>query len=363
MKHYNKEGTLRLNYPWGLTLGLASVIFLVYLSVGEALARTDMIRQTLTSPSLGSNHRGLEEQISRLETFAFNHESIDCIFLGDSTVQTDFVPRAFEQAYQKQTGEKIECFNFGIGATTVASSAALAKLLVNEFEPRLLIFGIHALNFTAPLDTAGAADLLETPWLRYKLGHLSVEGWLYEHSYLFRYHDVLKQLSMLDTNLDTILRQEQDDLPLGYYPAEGRGPFDLASPPDPDSKHPFDEHYFAALGEFQMLPINLEALDSIADLGKGNTQILAVEMPVSDTYHFYFGNGDQDYTAFIDEVDRRLSANSIIFWETSYLDIFPNDVWFNRNHLNTNGAELFSKWFGEQVGRAAQEGIITRLSG
>lgn len=351
-------GTFRLQGWWSSTLGMAFLLLLLFLATGEAAARSERVRSGFTAASLGSGHRQFEQLMGRLETYAFQHEVIDCVFLGDSTVIADFDPSAFEKAYREQTGESLNCFNFGVGASTVVSSAALAQILVNEYKPHMLIYGIHALNFTVPSDATGATVLLETPWVRYKLGQRSLEGWLYDHSYLYRYIDTLGQLITFETSYAEISPPDQARLSDGYYPFEGQGPFNMDSPPEPDSEHPYDEHYFAELGNFQILSANLDALDQISDLQETTTQVLAVEMPVSDTYFYYFDQGEQEYLDFLAVIREKLSDKSVQFVETNYLDVFPDDTWFNRNHLNKNGAGIFSKWFGKQLGMAAQEGIL-----
>lgn len=355
------ERTLRPGGWLNSTLGMSFLFLLLFLATGEAIARSEVVRSTFIVPSLGSEHGTLEEQMSRIEAYASRHELIDCIFLGDSTVMSDFNPVMFEKAYHDQTGNDINCFNFGIGASTVVSSAALAQILVNDYRPRLLIFGIDALNFTVPSDEGGAAALLETPWVRYKLGQLSFEGWLYDHSYLYRYSNTISQLIMSQTSYREISAGGPELLSDDYfYPTEDQGPFDMATPPNPDSKHPYDEHYFAELGNFQLLPANLDALDQIADLQGETTQVLAIEMPVSDTYYYYFEHGELEYLDFIAVIRERLFHKKVQFVETNQLNLFSNDNWFNRNHLNEVGAGIFSRWFGQQLGTATQEITLQR---
>ena len=147
----------------------------------------------------------------------------------------------------------------------------------------------------------------------------------------------------------------------GFYPLQGS--VDIASPPDHESKLPYDEHYFGTLGDFQLLPKNLAALDEILERQSATTQVMIAEMPVPETFFYYYGNGEQDHQTFIDTVKQEASAKGILFLETTPLQLFPSDVWFNYNHLNSEGAPIFSDWFGRQLGKAVQEETINFASG
>jgi hypothetical protein len=361
MKRSFETPTLQLSRPSGYTLGLTLLILLTFVLLCEVLFRSEAIQNTLASPSIGSDHRNFEEQVNQLWTYASDDGLIDCVFVGDSTVQTDFYPIVFEKAYGEQAGEEIDCFNFGVGASNVVSLATFLRIIANDLKPRLIIFGIHALDFTVPPEADEVAIVLEMPWIRYKLGEFSPVGWLYEHSQIVRYSEILRQIIRIKGNRESILHNEEDELLKGFYSMEGQGLFDLANPPDPESKHPYDEHYFAELGNFKLLPVNLEALDQIADLQSATTTVMAVEMPVSDTYYYYFENDEEEYNVFKEEIRSRLSAKSVPFFETTHHIYFADKEWFNRNHLNLEGAQIFSAWLGEEIGDAVKMGTV-RLS-
>jgi hypothetical protein len=358
MKRGFEKFTLQLSRPFGYTLGLTLLFLMTYFLFGEVLFRSQAIQNTLASPSIGSEHREFEEQMNQLRTYASGDGLIDCIFVGDSTVLTDFYPLVFERAYHEQVGEDIDCINFGVGASNVVSLATLLRIIIHDFKPRLIIFGIHALDFTVPPEADEVAIILEMPWIRYKLGEFSPVGWFYEHSQVVRYSEILGQILSFKGNRESLLRSEEDELLKGFYPMEGQGLFDMANPPDLESNHPYDEHYFAELGNFKLLPVNLDALDQIADLQSATTTVMAVEMPVSDTYFYYFENDEEEYNVFKEEIRSRLSAKSVPFFETKRHIYLADELWFNRNHLNLDGAQIFSEWLGEQVGEAVKMGSL-----
>ena len=97
--------TLQLHKPARFSLGLTLLFLLFYLTAGETFVRLEPVRQALGTPSLGTEHKQFEQQWARFEEYAAARKDIDCVFLGDSTVQTDFWPGAFADAYQKESGK------------------------------------------------------------------------------------------------------------------------------------------------------------------------------------------------------------------------------------------------------------------
>jgi hypothetical protein len=362
MKRDFANGTLQLHRPWGITLGLAFIILLFFLLAGETLFRSEMVHAALVAPGMGSEHRQFAEQLNRFEAYASENQPVDCIFIGNSTIMTDFAPDVFERAYKRETDEEIDCYNFGVSASTAASSAALAQILVQDYEPRLLIYGTQARDYTISPEEEEAAVLLDAPWIRYKLGYPSPEGWLYDRSFLYRYRDIIMQSVRFESDLQYLLRAtgaRQEEVRDDYFPKDGQGPFDIPNPPSRDSGHGHDKYYFDTLAGYEVLPENLEALELIINSQSSTTQVVVVEMPVPETFFFYFGDGEQDYETFINTIRKSVLARSVPFWETTSLNLFTEDNWFNYSHLNSGGAVLFSEWFGRQLGEAVQNSSIT----
>jgi hypothetical protein len=107
-----------------------------------------------------------------------------------------------------------------------------------------------------------------------------------------------------------------------------------------------------------MLPENLKGLESITDYNGSGIQVILVEMPVADGLYYFFGNGASDYNKFLTRVDELASLHQVPFWQTEPLDFIPDNGWVDYSHLNKTGAEIFSKWLGQQVVRAEDEGSI-----
>ncbi|MFO7679731.1 MAG: hypothetical protein R6X34_06740 [Chloroflexota bacterium] len=335
---------------------LLSLLFflLLYLLAAEAVVRWGTGRLPMGAPSLGGEHTQFEQQWFRLQEYAVQRGGVECLFLGDSTVMTDFAPGPFTEAYRQETGEVVDCFNFGVGAVTAVGFAALSELLVQEYRPRLLLVGVQALSFTVPEAEQGSADLAANAWVRYKLGNFNLEGWLYEHSYLYRHLGALGQLATFNVNPQEVMQSatgEVGGVQDGFYPMVGPGPFDVAEVPDLAVDHPYLEHYFAVMGGFQMLPENLAALERIMALDSPATQVIVVEMPVPETFYAFFANGSRDYEAFVAEVAGETAVNHIPFWRITDPSQLPASLWFNYNHLTADGAPIFSRWLGETMAK------------
>lgn len=361
MKLPRAEPTFRVQFTNGRFAILFVLLLLSYLAVAELLVRTFIAQAILGVPSVGSTDEVLESRLDALRDFASGRDAVDCVMLGDSTVMTNFKPDTFATSFREETGKDIKCFNFGSGAFTLVDMADLAQIVVNEYSPGLLLIGIEALNFTVSAAEPGGADFSEIPWTQYKLGQFTIAGWLYEHSALYRHRDVIRQLLTLQTSPSEIRRfiMETDGAWRdGFFPLTGPGPFNVAQPPDPQSDHPYHENYFGSLTKFQLLPEHLAALDRVLALNSPATQVVIVEMPVPETFFYYFGNGEEDYNRFIDGVTQRVGGTAVPFWTTTDLQLFPDDLWFNYNHLNATGAPLFSEWLGSRLGQAALEGTV-----
>jgi hypothetical protein len=345
--------TLQINRPDIGRLVWATLFLALFTCAGELVLRVDAIASRLGAPSIGSDHRQLEEQWFRLQQFVEEHGSVDCVFLGDSTVMSDFSPIAFAQAYSTQSGDALTCYNFGVGAVSVAGTATLAILLQEVYEPRLFIIGLEPLNFTVPQEEQGSADLTSVPWVRYRLAAFNLQGWAYEHLRLAGYMETIGRilrLALHESGISLPGAEGAVEFVAGYYPVQGRGPFDITQPPDPSVNHPYLEHYFAAHATYEMLPENLEALNQILALNGPGTEIVLVEMPLTTTFDHFFGRGAEDHEYFVHILSEKAAQHGVPFFRMDDSGLIPAAGWYNYNHLNAEGAPIFSEWLGRQLG-------------
>lgn len=334
--------TLQLKRPIGKTLILALIFFILLLTLTELLMRTAFVHDRLSAPHIGSRHWQLSQQLDRITTFQRTEGPLDCIFLGNSMVWRGIDVEVFEATYANVAQRPIRCFNFGIDALSAAGAGALAQILIEDYKPKLLIYGTDARDYAVPVESEDALVIMETPWIQYRLGQFSLDGLLSEYSYFYRYRTHINALLRFD--YETVLRQDDTEIK-GFGPDETVGDF-LIMPPDRQSDEYHIQYYFELLSDYTMYPENLAGLEQIAALG---TQLLMIEMPVPENYMYFFDDGRQDYERFINYLQSFSDENNIPFWQTTPLYLIPDDGWVDYSHLNRYGAGIFSEWLGQQV--------------
>jgi hypothetical protein len=346
-----KGGTLRLTWPVGQTLGLAVLMLALIAGVCEGLARTGFVRSRLLSPSVVGGQDYLGAKLGALDRLAEEGERFDCIFLGDSMVAWGVDPAVFAAAYKARTGEDIHCYNFALLAATASEAAAWAEVLAQEYHPRLLIYPVSARDFSE----RASMLVLMTPWIEYRLGAFSPEGWLVEHSDAYRYYLTYSTWTLPDYHerLQIRARLEAEMYARRGFEAQS-GALDVSTIPDAKD-YPL---IASALTGYQVSQEDLDGLTRLAALRQQGTEVVLVEVPLPATFMYFFENGEADYEKFTTQVGDHARSEGIPFWRTLSLDLIPADGWLNYSHLNQEGAEAFSEWLGARVGEAVQAGTI-----
>ena len=358
-KHRFSQGTLQITPPFGKTIWL-TLIFLFFLGgTAEGLARSEFFEALLTPPKMGSAHYQLGHKLTLLDEFVEKNGSVDCVAIGSSMVDVGFNPDSFQKGYREVAGRDIRCFDFGIDASTAASAAALAKILVEDYHPRFLILGTDARDYAVPSTDRDPAVILESPWIRYRQGDFSLQGWLLEHSYLYRYRQHFGRLMRLNFE-GTLQAETKLNFPIlsnGYSPINKVATY-INRAPDPEDPSFEVTYYTSIYSSYEMLDENLAALGSMMSFNKSTTQVVVLEMPVSDGLYYFFGHGKTDYNKFVSQVGALANLYHVPFWRTEPIDLIPDDGWSDYSHLNTKGAEIFSVWLGRQVAEAENQGTI-----
>jgi hypothetical protein len=345
------NGTLSIKGPFGRTIGLSLVILLIMFGLSEILLRASFLQSYLNQivPSLGSRHHQMELQLARLEQLYNSEGSVDCIFLGSSLTWLGFNANVFNEEFSSITGQDIRCTNLGIETLPANAAGELAEIVINRYQPRLLIYGTSARDYAVTIDSEDAHAVLDTPWLRYQLGHHSALGWLYSYSYLLRYAQMMSSLVHLDRDSLQEIGSSANDLS-GFL----------------GKTRPAQEiHYQAAakdaqrwLQPYEIRQENVDGLEQVLDEQSVETQVIIVEMPVNQSYFDYFENGKSDYDRFVTQVASTTSSRDILFIRTSDSLQVQDEGWWDRSHMNMKGAEFFSTWLGDKIAQAVLEGNL-----
>lgn len=354
MRLMPRPATLRLTRPYGRTLLLAALILLVLAGLVETLSRVGAIQAHLPAPSLGSGHQNFDLKLARLEVFIKKEGGVDCILLGSSTVNYDLVPSIMRKTFRHGTGKDIRVFNFGLAGLSNPATVALMKILVDRFHPRLIILGIFPgeENF----GRATGERLMSNPWVNQKLGRPSFNGWLLDHSLAYRYFMRFCVWLKQPEFSRSIRRLERQTAPDGYTKSTRAMP-NIDDPPDPVQ----EREYFVRYGHFQVAPSHLEAVDNLLRF-KTKVELVVLEVPIHSTFMAFFGHGKSDYDLAVAETRKRALREEVPFWSASQVRI-PSEGWWNRNHLNLAGAQVLSRWLGERLAEAVNQGQLKNPGG
>jgi hypothetical protein len=193
-EHTLKPVTLRIKPSIDGIIWLSLFLLFLFVGIAEWITRLDFFQTPMTPPKLGSRHYQLGHKLALLDTEVEKNGPIDCIMVGSSMVDVGFNPDFFQSGYEETTTQGIRCFNFGIDASSAVSTAVLVKILVEDYHPRLLIIGTDPRDYAGPREDRDPAAILETPWIQYREGYFSLDGWLTEHSHFYRYLQHLSRL-------------------------------------------------------------------------------------------------------------------------------------------------------------------------
>lgn len=354
---------LQIKRP-SLKVPLLTLLFLlVWLLVAETVMRTPFVTDRLMAPTLNTRHRQFEVQWDRLQKFVRENGRVECIFLGNSMVVSAFNPIVFANAYEAETGERLRCFNFGIDAIPTLTAGSLAQILMEEYQPRLLIYGMDARDLSVGRDEGDTTVIQDMAWLQYRMGNFNLEGWLVEHSALYRSRRLLDNLFHFSYR-DTLRSYYGPESPLGllgYDPVDTIADY-INQSPDPNNPEYQIQYYYRLLSSYRILPENQAGLEMLLAQQQTPGQLLLVEMPVPDTYFHFFGNvtsaTEGDYATFTNYVSSAASRFNVPFWLSTNENLIPDEGWMDYSHVNAQGAKIFSAWLGQQVGQAVNNGEL-----
>lgn len=331
------------------TFRLVVFLFLIFLTSGEIIARQEFFQALFVAPGIGSPHRQFEVQLGRLSEMYLAQGKIDCIITGSSTVQEGFDPVLFQTAVAEHYGENLSCFNFGIDGLTTAGAGVIARLLVDEYQPRIFIYGTDPRDYASPIDAGENTGIIHNPWVQYRLGEWNWSGWLFDHSSLLQYQKPIKQgLQLKFWELTRFA--EQEDLVKWGHTEVSTVRVNVAKPPSENTDTHYVTVYFSYLANYQIFPENIQGLEEVIAQQKNGVQVLVVEMPVAPGYADFFPNGSKDYEMWVETISTAVHKSDVLFLQPQTEIDIPITGWNDYNHLNREGIEIFSAWLGTKVG-------------
>jgi hypothetical protein len=328
--------TLRLRRPFGRTLLWTAVMLVLGVAAAEGIARLPWVRAHFPFTSTNNPNTQFDRLLSALDQRAARDGGVECIILGSSLVRAGFSAAHFTASYTAAGGASppLRCVPFGMPAMVAEQAGVVARLLAQLYHPRLLIFGTSARDFNDKItdhDFNADNDFAQAAWVRYRLGEeASLEGWLVEHSYAYRYSLNLRQWLHY--------RYYTDNPPRGPAP-------NLDQAPDPVD----EDTVFAAMASYVISARGLAGLDSLLALRGAETNVVIVEMPVHPTYVDFFEDGAEGLARWRQAVLTATEASGATFISAHLELTIPSDGWYDRLHLDNDGQVVFSNWLGREA--------------
>jgi len=349
-----REGqTLKIKRPFGRTILLAAILLIILLVLVETAARTNFVRDALPTPIIASGHKRLDIKLTLLDDLVKEEGRIDCIFLGGSDVNAAINPGLFNRTYGKKTGEKLICFNFGLDGFIPPAAAVMAKILVEKYHPRLLVWGFSPTSFGDEFKRKPTGIVTQNPWCRYRLGDFNFGGWLTEHSYAYRYFLRFRTWLERPDYFEKLSIRGEKTSKYGYHTPERIGRI-MHFKRDEEKENRYRE----MLSKFDIAVEAAAALEQVLRLKK-KKKIILVDIPVHPGLLTLHERGVAAHRKTALYIKKRAGQKGVLFLSTNRFDFIPQKGFRDINHMNTIGSGIFSRWLGRQVGRAVSKGFLT----
>ncbi len=342
----NKQSTLQITFPIGKTFLLAALILMFIAGASEAALRLwPGLRAKLPPPSIGLTDWMFELKLPRLEESVAARDGVDVIFVGSSMTNKGINAELFENEYTSLTGKTVRVFNMGLNGLRLQDKNVVSRYLEQEFSPCLIVYGTTVWDYDVRTESTRYSDNL---WMRVQFGDFSAEGWLGDKLISYQYLLLFRNW-MKDTYVDRFqMRQKSEETltPLGFSPTDKIDPT-VNTPPSTENE--LDRIHAERQADYVFDPQRLEILGQMLALQETGVRVLLLELPTHPTYVSFYPREWDDHAQFIDEMSQFTSDRGVDFWPTLGYVTFSDQFWFNRNHLNTLGAEIFTRWVAEEM--------------
>jgi hypothetical protein len=248
-----------------------------------------------------------------------------------------------------------------VDGLTAVGAGVISRVLVEKYQPQILIYGTEPRDFTYPSDALENTIIIDSPWIQHQLGKSNLLGWLFEHSYLIRYQEPIREALHLQFYRELRRYQDWQDAAKWGYLEIPEARVSVTKPPNQNTDTNYVKIYSELLSIYRMYPESLVGLEQVVSQQKNGAQVLVLEMPVAPGYVDFFPNGSKDYETFIKQVSDYLKSKDVPFLRPQLNVSIPIDGWTDYNHLNKQGTMLFSEWLGMKVGEMYLEGAIPIL--
>ncbi len=329
-----KTNSCNLQKPDFRVIGLIFLYISGLLIFLEVCFHIPAVVERIFSPAPGLSYAYPEVGLKFKRYFALN--DVNCLFLGNSIVDQDMVPEIIEGSLTKEDAEPAVCMNFGLSGATFESSNKLANLVLDWKAPDIIVLGVSPIEFDpAAKNTRSMTDqpVFSSDegfdFIRWSMRSFRLP-WYYFGLLNRKDHEFLVTEAMYDASMT----------PRGLS----------VSPGDGDSS--LDKDRFL-LHNYSMDQTAIDHLVVLLEKARvKGTKMVIIEMPIKPSYlPVLVEGGEAAYeNNFIAPVQAILERHQVPFIRTrnTIADLNENRYWRNENHLNYQGAVLFSKFVSER---------------
>lgn len=321
-------------FSYGIFLN-AFVAFLLVTLIGEFVLRFDCVRGFLPSPNYGSGSPEFGIKLRKADLLYTQKGKIDCIFMGSSVMDADVDPEIFNSEYYALTHQELICFNFSLAGFPPSSAYDVAQFLVKRYQPKVIFYGVAPGEFTPRFNNR---PVYSTEWVSFHNSLFSIEGWLLETSFTYRYSLPLMRYVFISDYRRLYNAFEKRLSRHGHDRLENSltiGPISIGDTP------------------YKIDPESFRGYQGLINLNSSSTKIIIIEEPLHPiVFPNYLHGGEEAYQKdFLQPVLSELFSRQIDFWATNpdvarLLSV--DTAWADAAHLNFSGAEIFSRWLARQ---------------
>lgn len=321
---------------WILNIVAICIAFIPVILIVEAYTRIPGSEKVLPLPSPGFQFP--QPQVELKFKKYFDNKNFNCLIFGSSIVDAGVDQIVLEKALNPTSKEPLTCMNFGLSGSMLEETSNISRTLINWRRPEVVFLGVAPYDFDSSFLTT--RSIARMPVFTYYNGQPTLEGWFF-NSFNLPWYFV-----SLSNQLNPSYRQKV---------------YIWGSNMDEGGMRRSDEvgevrknNQEIRLRGYSMNPLDVAALDTmLKELTAKGIKVIIFEMPANPIYYPYFvGGGNQVYQQkFLEPIKQVLEHNEIelIPAPSFNSELYEDEYWYNGNHLNSNGAEIFTTYLATQI--------------